>query len=244
MKRLILPFVLLISVFCDAQQGPMRYLQHHPLPGNFEQVGGTFGYRDAPLESYIYTDSEKRKILEKQYLTTAYLTAKVDHYSATAQLRYNLFNDQMEFSKDGLIYYLKKEEGRIVNFINLDAKYKVYDVNGSLQFLKVEAQGEYSLLVKQSKKFLEPKNRRSNSAYQTHLKASFKRNKDDFYIQLGNGNIVEVPSQRSEFFALFGEDAAVVKSYMKKHKLGTRKAEDLKKVITLLNSWSDELQKG
>ena len=61
---------------------------------------------------------------------------------------------------------------------------------------------------------------------------------------LNDGKIVEVPSGKSEFFALFGKDAKNVKAYMQKNKIGIKKLEDLKKVVVFLNSWSDQIQKG
>lgn len=241
MKRWMLPFIFLIGLFSYAQE-PAGFTLHCGFFNAPETVGGTVFYKDAALGTYSYTDSEKLKILEKQYLTAQYESAQVDRYASDAYLRYNLFNGQMEFSKGGIIYYLKKEEGRTVHFLDSNTLYKVYKLHGDLEFLKVAVEGEYSLLVKQSKKFIPPKNRRSS--YGHHIKADFKRNKDAVYLKIPDGNLVKIPSKKTEFFALFGQESNEVEAYMQKNKLGFRKVEDLKKLINYLNSWSNEVQKG
>ena len=148
----------------------------------------------------------------------------------------------MEFSKDGVIFYLKKEAGRTVRFTESKELYKVYKLGDELKFMKVMVEGDYSLLVKESKKFVPPKKRRTT--YGHHIKATFKRKKDISYLKLSNGKLVEIPSKKADFFNLFGKEANSVKAYMKKNKLGFKKAADLKKVVTYLNSWSNKVQKG
>jgi hypothetical protein len=202
--------------------------------GDVALYNSTDFYESAPLGTYSYTEKEKLEILEKQYLHSEYHTAKVDQYTSQAYLRFNLFNGQMEFTKGGTIYYLKKEKGRTVRFPDSNELYKVYKTDGELEFMKVAVKGTYSLLVKQSKRFIPPKKR--TTSYGHHIKATFKRNKDLLYVKLADGNVVRVPSKKSEFFALFGKKTKDVKAYMKKNKLGFKKLDDLKKVVAYLNS--------
>lgn len=234
MKKLCIP-VLFFVILSSYGQG----VTTNWFFGDVALYNSSDFYETAPLGTYSYSEAEKRKIREKQYLHPEYLSAKVDHYTSQALLRYNLFNGQMEFSKEGTIYYLKKEKGRMVRFIDSNELYKVYDVNGKLKFLKVESEGKYGLLVQQSKKFILPKKR--TTSYGRHIKATFKSNKDIVYLKRSNEDVVRVPSKRSEFLTLFGEDAQRLKTYMKQHKVGWKKLEDLKKLITFLNSKSDRV---
>ena len=78
-------------------------------------------------------------------------------------LRYNHYNDQMEFEKDGVIYYLKKEEGRTVLFTDSDVLYRVFELYGDLDYLLVKVEGENSLFVKQSSRFILPKKKQETS---------------------------------------------------------------------------------
>ena len=123
-----------------------------------------------------YSEEEKKKILQKQYLTVAYNPALVDEFTTPAYLRYNLYNDQMEFVKNDNIFYLKKEKGRRVHFTTLNTTYKVFELYGDLEFFLVQVEGKNSLLVKQESRFIEP--RKANSTYAQDKKADFKRRKD------------------------------------------------------------------
>lgn len=230
MKKLLLS-LLLVSAF--AIQGQNQVALNFGF-GELSQISSTRFEREVPLSTYSISDEDKRKILEAQYLNLNYTAAKVDQFKNTAYLRYNLYNNQMEFTKDGTIYYLKKEEGRTVQFNDSKTLYKVYEVYGNLEFLKVNVSGKNSLLVKQSSKFIPPTQERTT--YGRINKPKFKRNKDEFFIALSSGKIVEVPHRKKAFFQLFDENADKVKAYMKAQKLNHKDSEDLKKIVDWLNS--------
>ena len=230
MKKLLLP-LLLISTFAIQGQGLVDF---NWFNGDLSRTSSTSMNREIPFDNYLVTDEEKRIILEQQYLQKSYSPAKVDQYKATAYLRYNLYNGQMEFAKDGEIYYLAKEKGRTVKFEDSNTLYKVYEVFGDLEFLKVKLSGKNSLLVKQSNKFIRPT--KKASTYAGVKKPGFKRNKDELFIALSNGEVVEVPNKKKSFFGLFGKDGEKVKAFVKKEKLNHKKAEDLKKIVKFLNT--------
>jgi len=237
MKKLILA-LLFVGTLSSYSQGVIQNW-------HFGDVGlfyTTDFYEPVPLGSIAYTESEKIKILEKQYLNSRYQLAKIDEYKTNAHLRYNLYNDQMEFAKDGKIYYLRKEEGRTVQFKDSDFLYKVVKVDDQLKYMKVLKNGEYGLLVQQSKKFIKPKKRRTSYGY--IIDPTFRRNNDEIYIKLYNDKVVEAPSRKSDFFELFGSKSEKIKSYMKSNDIGFRKLEDLQQIITYLNSEHGDLQKG
>jgi hypothetical protein len=72
-------------------------------------------------------DSAKFEIIApKMYITPNYLAAKVDNMVETIFLKYNIYKDEMEFSKNGQILFLKKQNGRKITFENLNQKYEVF----------------------------------------------------------------------------------------------------------------------
>ena len=60
---------------------------------------------------------------KKKYDSYTYDLAKVDEYDTQSYVRYNIFDDEMEFVKDKSIYYLVKEQGRKVIFIDKKVTY-------------------------------------------------------------------------------------------------------------------------
>ena len=129
---------------------------------------------------------------------------------------------------------MAKEKGRTVKFEDSNSIYKVFEVYGDLEFMKVKLSGKNSLLVKQSNKFVRPT--KKASSYGGVKKPAFKRNKDEFYIAFNDGKIEMVPHSKKAFLKVLGADGDRVKSFMKREKLNHRKAEDLKKVVNFLNS--------
>jgi hypothetical protein len=181
-----------------------------------------------------YTEEEKKKILLKQYLTPAYNPALIDDFTTTAYLRYNLYNDQMEFVKNENIYYLKKEKGRRVRFTTMNTVYKVYELYGDLEFFMVQVEGKNSLLVKQEARFIEP--RKANSTYAQDKKADFKRRKDVYYLALENGRMVKLSTKKKNFPSAFKGKEKKIKEFMKKNKLNPKKLKDMETVVTYFNT--------
>jgi hypothetical protein len=174
-----------------------------------------------------------KKIQYKKYLNRDYKPAHVDDFKQKAFLRYNIYDDEMEFVKGDNIYYLKKEVGRKVKFDN-NSHYEVFELNGDLNFFLVHQKGKNSLLAKQVVKFYE--GREASSGYDKAKPADFKRKSDVLYILKEGNNLVRVPSKKKDFFNLFGSNANAVKSYMKKNKLNFKKSNDLKKVVAYVDT--------
>ena len=230
MKRLITAFFIFSAMSLMAQgiQG---------VPG-FEGVFNASAVLNmSPIGKDLdnaMTEEEKKKLLEKQYLTQAYNPALIDDFTTTAFLRYNLYNDQMEFVKNDKIYYMEKDKGRRVRFTTLNTLYKVYDLYGDLSFFLVKEEGEKaSLLVKQETRFIAPK--KAQSTYGVDKKANFKRRADVYFVAMGD-KLVKLPKKKKEIPAIFGRNAKEVKTYIKKEKLNPKKDGDLKKIIKYYNT--------
>lgn len=86
------------------------------------------------LEKKGMDEESRRKLLEKQYLTIAYSPCYIDGFKTLAYMRHNLYDDQMEFVKNENIYYLKKEKGRKIQFTIPRSVYKIYELDGDLEY--------------------------------------------------------------------------------------------------------------
>jgi hypothetical protein len=139
----------------------------------------------------------------------------------------------MEFVKGQVIYYLKKEPGRTVKFTSLKTTYRVFHVNGSLGYYKINIDGKNSLITQQSSKFIPA--RLPNGSYEELEPASFERNKDRLFIVFEKGNIREVPSKKRAFFKLFGKHSKQIKTYIEIQKLNYKVVEDIEKIVQYWN---------
>ena len=175
-----------------------------------------------------------RKIAHKKYLTSDYKPAKVDEIKGSAYLRYNIYQDEMEFVKDKQIYYLKKEKGRKICFPQQNTTYQLFEVNGNLKYFIVQNEGATILLTRQIIKFVEA--REPQSSYQKGTPADYKRKSDEHFLALNNASIIKLPSKKKSFYNAFGSKASEIKDYMKKNKLGYKDLDDLKKIVHHFNT--------
>jgi len=185
-----------------------------------------------PTDNNNVSDDLK-KIQHKKYLNQDYKPAHVDDFKQKAFLRYNIFDDQMEFVKGDDIYYLKKEAGRKVKFDD-SSHYEVHELNGDFNFFLVHQKGKNSLLAKQVVKFYE--GREAKTGYDKAKPADYKRRSDVLYILMNGSDLVRVPKKKKEFYKLFGSNASAIKSYMKTNKLGFKKSADLKNIVAYLDT--------
>jgi len=232
MKRIYITFLLIIYsslVFSQGYGGT-----------SFEGIFNAASVLDmSPVGKQYFSDKafseeEKRKILELQYMTSAYNPALIDSFTTTAYLRYNLYNDQMEFVKNDQIYYLQKQKGRRVHFTALNKTYKVFELYGDLNFFMVKVDGKNSLLVRQEKRFVKPE--KPKSQYQKEKKATFKSKKDVYYLALGNSNLMKLSGKKKEFPKAFVGKESEIKAFVKKNKLNPKKLEDIAKVVAYFNT--------
>ena len=176
---------------------------------------------------------ELKKIQHKKYLSQDYKPAFVDDFDQKAFLRYNIFEDEMEFVKDENIYYVQKAVGRKIRFTD-NSLYRVYALNGKLQFFLVHKDGKNVLLGKHLIKFVEAK--KTNSSYGSDKPADFKRRKDELYLAIDNKTLVKLSKKKKEFYNAFGDKAGQIKSYIKKNKLKHQSMKDLKNIIAYYNT--------
>lgn len=191
-------------------------------------------------EDTILTPKEKEDVpadLEgiqyKKYLTKDYKAAFVDDFNEQAFLRYNIYDDQMEFVKGNQIYYLKKDIGRKVRFTD-KTEYQVFKTAGELQFFLVHVDGENLLLSKQSIRYIDSEE--PTSGYDRGRAADYRRKKDEFYLGKKGQGVIKLPTKKKKFLAAFGSKSSEIKIFMKKNRVGYKKAKDLKKIIAYYNT--------
>tara|TARA_R110000787_G_scaffold7987_12_gene26903 strand:- start:830 stop:1525 length:696 start_codon:yes stop_codon:yes gene_type:complete len=230
MKRIVILVVLVFGFYlnCDAQFG-----------GRTDGKGARAmtlipegGLRLKTVDKSAAKESVD--LIKKKYLTYSYELASVDAYDTKAYVRYNIFEDEMEFVKDESIYYLAKEVGRKVHFKDSDFTYKVYELNYELKFFKVLVDGKNSLVAKQGIRYIDAKV--AISGYDRPKPANYKRVKDEIYIALEDNSLVKISKNKNQFFSAFGDKESDMKSYMKKNRLNHKNLKDLKEAVTYFNT--------
>ena len=151
-------------------------------------------------------------------------------------LRYNIFNDNIEFMQKGTTYALYAEP-RIVKVLLGNEVYVVenYELKGKIApgyFARLDS-GKVTLLVKKIVRFTEEQEPKALQGAATPAK--FTRVADVFYYRIGNAEIAKVGSLKS-FIDSLPDKKEDVSNYAKKEKLGTKNESDLVTIVKYYNS--------
>jgi len=150
-------------------------------------------------------------------------------FITTAFARYNAYTDAMEVStlEDGVDYFLLKKQPDFLYIVLRKKTYRAYEHNGTTGYFVILSEndtGKCTLLKKEQVLF--KKAERPKSSFVTGTPNSFKRLKDVLYFKMDD-SILEIPRKKKAFYALFGEQAGAIKTYVEGNQLKINKEEDL-----------------
>jgi hypothetical protein len=151
-------------------------------------------------------------------------------------LRYNIFNDNMEFKQNNTTYALYPEP-RITKVRLEDEIYVVekHEVKGKMIYGYLERldSGKVILLSKKIVRFTE---KQDPKALESASKpARFTRTQDEYYYKIDNGEVSKVGSLKNLIESLPDKKDDVT-SYAKKEKISTRNEAELLKLVKYYNS--------
>jgi hypothetical protein len=156
----------------------------------------------------------------------------------TIHVRYNIYDDEIEFKNEGKIFNLVKTNDIEVILISSNTIYKYtnyIDDSGTENFgyLMFLLKGDrVSFFAKESITLVQRKP--AVNSYTSDEPAYFRKNKEDYYIQI-NSTIKLLPKKKKDFLALFGEKSTALEAFMKTNKLSNSSKEDLIKIATFVN---------
>ncbi|NER14442.1 hypothetical protein GWK08_13390 [Leptobacterium flavescens] len=192
------------------------------------------------LETIRYSQltGQNEEINGSSYILENFVTAKINHFKDVHLVRYNASTDDMEF-KNGKdeIFVLNKSNDYTVT---LNSSRKVYQTilhpNGKRGFavlLWKSKDSNTSLFLRERIEFIPKKP--AASSYSKDQPAEFKRLKDVLYLKDG-AELIEIPTGKKKFFALFKDREKEVQQFAKKNKLKITDQEDIIKILDFYTS--------
>lgn len=232
-KHLVYVFTL-VSFYCFNQHNNYYNTDlGDDLGNNFIRPSGGQGAMGGEWFKKDDLDANLYKTRFMQYHSSAFLKAKLNFEKISGLFRYNMYRDEMEFTRDGKIYYLKKKAGTEVKFID-SINYGVYKNNNKLNYFKILEEGKVSLLIKESVILI--KGKYARSSYEKDKLSKFEREKDKYFISFNHIEAIQIPKSKKKFYKLFQNSSKEMKSYINKNNLNIEDLNDLKKVILYYNS--------
>lgn len=179
------------------------------------------------------------KVKGTPYLDEAYVDGRIltANTTRTAPLRYNAYKDLIEFQVDGQARVL--DPSTSVKKVSLGEstfvveKYVTDKGIPKYGYFTLLDTGKVDLFSRKSVKFTPGlKGRALDGGDQP---AEFRRNPDEFYFKIGNGELIEIKNIKS-MIAAFPDKHDELAAFAKKEKISPRDEEELKKFVQYYNS--------
>lgn len=184
--------------------------------------------RNAPTKME-YNNFEGTPFYKSQFINSTVYYFNGNY--ASVPLRYDLYMDEMEFKQGTEVYWLIKEDIKLIKYgTDMLFTAPLPDDNSKLSFYFISDLGRNKLFYRKSvnlSQYVEPK------GYAGPVPASFGQNEDEYYIAPEGKRIKKVKTNKDLKTIFDGNQAAL--EFLRKEKLKADKFEDLKKLISFVN---------
>lgn len=224
MKKIFCLSIFIVSQFSFAQAGNENVSFS---TGNFFMRGGRPTSIDRVIDGSPYTTGKD------------FSKVVIPSYSKNVQqLRYNAFEDEMEFSQNNEVYFANKEEGLEINFPDLKKTYICItyniDDNRKQGYLVLLHKGsKYNLLKREKVELL--KGEKSPNAYTKDANDYYAKEKDLYLISKDN-RYYKLPKNIKDLTQIPSDDQKALSDFAKNNKINFTKEADLIKLVEYMNN--------
>ena len=180
-----------------------------------------------------------QKIEGTPYLSEKYVDGEIFFGTtgrSTVPLRYNVFQDLMEYQQNGKALVLdpspKIKSVRLGESMYVVDKFE-FEGKTKFGFLNLLDSGKVTLLAKKVVKYQEPLKGRALDG--GDLPAKFSKSSDAYFYRIGSGEVQEVENIK-DMIASFPDKQEELKQFAKKEKISPKKEEELLKLVRYYNS--------
>ena len=225
MKKNIIAFSLLVASLHYSQVKTELEVFHNSR-------GDAFHVTNTNFKAYSGIDGTP-------YINEKFMPISVEGYnSKLPDVRYNAYEDEMEFMQDNKLNYVIKSGDMRIQFITGNKTYFLTNyildsapVNGYLAEIINGSQQKFGFYKKESVQIVEYNNNTTNSYLKTR-NPYFERQKDIYLISI-DGKLQKLPKTIKEIKTLVGEEKT--EEYIKKNKLRINNEQDLIKFLEFIN---------
>ena len=168
-----------------------------------------------------------KEIKGSPYYLSDFIYAEIANSPKPYRMRYNVYLDEMEYEIDGVLYNLDREQHDVVNFKEIHKKYVAKNYKGNKMFFIELVDGKnYSLYKKEHIVFKEATE--AKTSYDIATPAMYKVEKDAFFLQSKEGELIPVPKSKRKFLELINEsEVKSTDQFIKKNKISLNEEKDL-----------------
>lgn len=230
MKKAILPFFILVLIVCNSYaQVDYQISSALDLYRSNKMATGDFS------QTITQDNIDGSPYLNDDFITgTVYTTSKLQYVDVP--LRYNIFNDDIEFKTNNnqVMAMATPEIIERVTFGEYQLVYIPFVSQKKIKrgFLKVVMEGNISLYARPQILYTKPE---EPGAYKEAKPAKFLKKPDSYYLRNGKNEAIKVDKKKEviEFFPAHNNEIA---TFIKKNKIKTNKESELKRIVEYYNS--------
>ncbi len=223
MKKIVLLFAVLIGGICSAQE-----------------LAYQFRSKDSNNEELKYSEIKGSPYLDKNFVK-----AKATCCNETLPMRYDIYADQIEYQKDGIVYVLLKQSPYFKIEFQNNTTLVLDEIPGTsgLQYSVLLVDGKNSLLKKLGYKIETssgdmPTLNKNPGAFSANSDKSsnFKAVTPIFYLKTDKG-IIELKSKK-DLYDLYPNSTSELDKFFDSNKIKFNKEDGLIKLVNFLNTLS------
>ncbi|WBV59587.1 hypothetical protein PFY12_11015 [Chryseobacterium camelliae] len=223
MKKIILVLFGSISLLINGQIGNENISYS---TGNFFMKANRPSTKEYIVDGSPYSNGDQfNKVIIKDYSKNV------------QDLRYNAYEDEMEFKNGDELFYANKENNLKIHFPTLNKTYKCfnynYDGKSKLGYLVVLVDSpKYSFFKREKVELL--RGEKSPNAYSKDANDYYAKEKD-LYLVSKNNILFKFPKNIGEASEFFSVDKKEMESFVKSNKINFNKEIDMVKLVEFIN---------
>lgn len=176
------------------------------------------------------------EVIGSPYLYDEFVPAKVNEIEMTHFIRFNVFDNNIEFKGDnGIVYSMIKPND--YNIKLMDGSNKVYETHdfddgkkegGNTFFERIFTNGKFGIYLKEMIDYTPVK--LAKNSFEANRPAKFKKTNGTYYFIDFDADadvLIKLPNKEKHFLKLFNGHATDVKNFIKKEGLYIEKEKDL-----------------
>lgn len=224
MKKLFAIATLFVIFLAEAQAGNENVSYSS---GHFFMRANRPTNKEYIIEGSPYSNGDKfTKVVIKGFGTNV------------QDLRYNAYEDEMEFKSGDELFFANKEEDLIITFKDLNKKYKclkyLHDGKYVFGYLQLLVDNPKISLYKREKVEL-LKGEKSTNAYSKDANDYYAKMKD-IYLVNHKERLVKFPKNVSDASEFFSIDKKLLSDFVTNNKMNFSKESDMIKLIEFVNN--------
>ena len=167
-----------------------------------------------------------------------FMNAKVEGVQGTTKMRYNAYNDEVEYqTESGNLALLKLAKFSDIYFLEqgLHLKLVTYEYNKTpITGYLFELVNKPEIKIYKREHITFNAEKAARTSYNTATPASFSHDKPVYFIQKGAGAIVELPSNKRKLTELFPAKKDAINQLFKSNNIDFSNTSDLEKLADIL----------